>query len=423
MHGALLYIHHVPETKSWIGDEKMYWEAAQRVAHGQPSELELLWPPFYPWFLALLLWLSGGSLLFVQLVQTALLGLCAWLVWDLCLRLHGSRRVAGGAAFLTLFHPPLVAFAHHVWPEILHLALFLAALWILAARRKRPAWLVSLGLVLGLALGTKLLLIGFVPVLFVPLWIGARARVGAMRSALVALGMAAALVPMMAANQARTGRFTLGNSGWFQLWVGLNDHSRKDQEGRIVVHEVRAWRASAEDVGERNAILRRRSLELVRERGILRVLADQLSRQYFRLLDKDSVLTDQLPGGFFAQRGRGYRDPPAWLAFGLRYGSEILYALVLVGAAMGLAFCPPAGRRWMWLVLAFLAYNAGIFLLLHVKSRYRVQLLPFLFAYALCGFECARGREGPLPGAGRWLAAGAGAALLLFLAFGGGLLG
>jgi hypothetical protein len=152
--------------------------------------------------------------------------------------------------------------------------------------------------------------------------------------------------------------------------------------------------------------------------GVVRVLADQLGRQYFRFFDKDSFLTGQLPGGAIYRMGSGYREPPgavSWLVRVLSYGA---YAALLVGAVFGLALLGMRSRPWIGIVWSFLAYNLLLVLFLHVKTRYRVQLLPFAFflsAYTLSNLTA-------LPGAARVSnralgSAAAGALVLLFLAF------
>ena len=93
-------------------------------------------------------------------------------------------------------------------------------------------------------------------------------------------------------------------------------------------------------------------------------------------------------------------------------------------AALGVAVLPHRGRRWLWVGLGFVAYNLALFLLLHVKSRYRLQFLPVLLLYAGCAAAWARARLGrqEMPAGWRqrlpkW--AWAVASLLLLLAFGG----
>ena len=80
---------------------------------------------------------------------------------------------------------------------------------------------------------------------------------------------------------------------------------------------------------------------------------------------------------------------------------------------------PWRARPWSWAIAAFLIYNLGLFLVLHVKSRYRVQFEPLLCLLAAQAWVRRddlrqRIRRRPLVGAAGF----AGCGLLLFLAFG-----
>jgi hypothetical protein len=186
--------------------------------------------------------------------------------------------------------------------------------------------------------------------------------------------------------------------------------------------ELAEYRASSDDPAERDRILGEKIAERFRERGVPAILRDQLGRQYFRLFDKDSFLTDQLPGGAIANQGRGYRDPASAVAFVLTAGSFLLYAWILAFGAAGVVLISPSGRRWLWIPLTFLAYNLAIFLLLHVKTRYRIPIMPVLIVYAaMTTTEALAGRirvDRVRPW--RCVAAAGLALLALFLAFGGG---
>jgi hypothetical protein len=400
------------------GDEVMYADLARRLAAGEEARIEPLWPPAYPRFLAGLLVLGGGSFLVARCAQVALLAISAVLLRDLGERLTGSATAAGLAAALLVLDPQVGGFAHFLWPEVLHVFLLLCALWILATRTDRPAWLAVAGVVLGLALLTKSLLGPFLPVLVLPLLLGSGLR-GAARVALVAAGVAATLTPTLVGN-ARRDAPLLADSSRFNLWVGLNDRSRKDLVDEVVGREYQHYLRSGETAAARTEVLDAKIRGLVRDRGWPALLWAQIRRQYFRLLDKDSFVTDQLPGGAIARQGFGYRDPPPALAAALRGWSYALYAAVLLAAALGLAAAPPR-TWWHRVLLAFLAYNAAVFLFLHVKSRYRIAFLPVLYlqAGAFAAWWPERRRPGVMPSRAAWTAAATAAALALFLAFGG----
>ena len=420
VHLGLLWIYWRPEPKTLLGDEGMYRRWADDLSAGREPEPDLLWPPLYPRFLALVLGSPQASVLRVQIVQTALLVLVAFVLRDLTRRLTGRPLAADAAAWLVLAYPPLVAFAHYLWPEVLHLALFLSALWVLLARRESLAWMPVAGVLLGLALLTKSLLGPFLPALLLPIvtqgpWPRRLARVG-----LVLAALFATTAPTLLANRSLSGRFVVADSSLFNLWVGLNDRSRKSLVDEVVADEYTAFQKSASTFAERNQVLRARIAAFVHDRGVLPILKAQLGRQYFRLFDKDSYLTDQLPDGPMGRMGAGYRGASRAAIVTIRGLSYVVYALVLVGGALGLALCPPRGRLGLWIVLAFLAYNLGIFLLLHVKSRYQIQFLPFVFLYAGCAWDWMRNRDAAAPSRFAWSLSLAGAALLLFLAFGAG---
>jgi hypothetical protein len=422
LQAVLFTIDTWPAPRALWGDEIMYADLARRLAAREDARIDFLWPPAYPRFLAGLLVLGGGSFALARCFQVALLALSTLLLRDLGLRLTGSRLAAGVAAALLVLDPQVAGFAHFLWPEILHLFLFLAALWILVARGDRPRWLALLGVVLGLAVLTKSLLGPFLPILLLPVIVGAGLR-GPARAALVAAALAVTVTPTVIAN-ARRGGPPIADSSRFNIWVGLLDSSRKDFVAEVGGHEYQRYLRSGDTYAERTDVLREKIGGLVRERGWARLLRAQLGRQYFRLLDKDSFVTDQLPGGAIARLGYGYRDTPRAISVALRGWSYVLYAAVLIAAALGLAVDPPRGRAWRWVLLVFLAYNAAAFLLLHVKSRYRLAFLPVLDlqAGAFAAWWAAPKGSRPSPPPAAWAAAAAAAALALFLAFGGPLL-
>lgn len=429
VHGALLRVYWVPEPKQLLGDEAMYWQVALRAAEGGGLQLPLLWPPLQAHVLAGLVRAFGDTLVPVQILQTALLGAAALLARDAWLRLTGLRASADLLALWMLAYPPLVAFAHHLWPEVLHLALASGVVWILVARRESALWAAGAGALLGLALLAKSLLGPFVPVLLAPLALRGTAARRALRVALALTALLAVLAPTAVANRERHGVASIGNSAWFNLWVGLNDVSRRDYENDAAPRAFQEYLLSAKTWPERNAILRQRILGLLSERGLLGVLSAQLGRQYFRLFDRDSLLTVQLPGGRIHRQGGGYARTPAFLAQTLRDVSWSLYALLLVTAVAGVALWLPRAPGWVFGALLFVAYNLALFLLLHVKTRYRVPLLPVAFAFSATalqwGAERLRGELGPArralepPDAMGSALAAAAAALLLYLAFGG----
>lgn len=429
---ALAFLDRPGASRPPFGDEITYRDAAVRLEATGAADLDPLWPPLYPYFLAGLLAPAGGSLALVRAAQVLLLLAAAFLLADLARRVTGVPAAAPWAAFLLLADPQVAAFAFDLWPEILHLFLFLAAVWALvrASREPRGGWLLAAtaGLCLGLALLTKSLLGPFLPFLLAPLLLAAGWRRGLARAGLVLLVLAATVAPALWTNHLKGNGWVIADSSRFNLWVGLNDTSRRNLVGEIVGDEYAVYRQSAPTLPERNRILEQKIGALAARRGWAAIVAGQLGRQPFRLFDKDSFLTDRLPGGALAEQGYGYRAVPPALATVLRLWSYLLYGLVLAAAGAGMALLVRRQNPWRRGLLLFLAYNLALFLFLHVKARYRVQILPVLDLYAAVALAAwsSRGALGeavrPRLGKGGWAMAVAVSATLLFWAFGGGLL-
>ncbi len=425
VHCSLLAIYYLPSPKQAVGDERIYLTAARHLLAGEEAQLDPLWPPLYPRFVAQLMPADGGSLIPVQAVQIVLLLAIAWILRDIARRLFGSTRAGDLTALLVLAYPPLVAFSHYLWPEILHLALFVASLWILLARRRELRWMPILGLLLGLALLTKSLLGPFLPLLLAPLLIGRGFRHALLCLTFVGLALGVTIAPTLLANQRATGELMIADSARFNLLLGLTAPTRRALPDRRVWQTFVEYRDSADSFGERNAILQLKIEQLVAERGIPTLLAAQISRQYFRLLGHQNYFSAQLPGGPLANSRRGYGGPPRLLTKALAGFSSVFYGLLLVLGAIGVLHLRPRHHPGLWLALAFVSYNLVIFLFLHAMPRYRIQLLPVLFLYT-SGALSRWLEDGPRAflRAPRWrsIATIAVASVLLFLAFGGGLI-
>jgi hypothetical protein len=384
-HAALLFVYWTPQPKLLAGDEGMYLAAAQRLLRGQPAGLDLVWPPLYPHFVATSLWLGQGSLWGLHAAQTLLLVLFAVLLREVARGLLGPGAAPDLVGFFAVAYPPLAAFSHYLWPEVLHLFLVAVMLWILCYRRSAPGWLALLGVALGLALQTKGILQGFFPVLLVPLaWRGVGSPGSRLRRVGLVLALAGLCVaPSVVSNWNRHRMLVIAEPVLFNLWVGLNDRGVTSFADPVVEGAYIEYTRSAPDSLQRRRLLLRKTAALVRERGLHRILSERIALQYRRLFHRDSFLTDQLPGGDLAEadRPQGYRRAASGLTSALRWLSYAWYGALLAVATCAMALYAP-GRGWLRIALAFVAYNLVILLFLHVKSRYRIQLLPVFFLCA-----------------------------------------
>lgn len=433
LHGTLFWIGHGSEPRLLVGDEPMYLKGAMTLLAGETWHFESLWPPFQAVFLAGILWVSDGSLLGVEIVQSLLLGLVALLLGDFTRAVTGSRIAALVSGGLVLVYPHLGGYAHFMWPEVLHMFTLVATGWIFVRKRGGSrAWIVVAGILFGITLCSKYLIWPYV-LLVLPVVL-VRAKRSALGPIAVFAASAVLVVSLIYSNERLKIRaYPMVESAAFNAWVGLNDHSRKDFVDPIVGQYYQRY-MEMPSVRERNASMWSEIFDKIRNDGVAQVVWRQANRQYFRLFDKDSFFTDQLPGGVIAASGVGYRQTPAGVTRVLRVWSYGLYALILVGTVAGTALFPRQARRWSHFFLSFLAYAMLVFLISHVKSRFRVQLLPIFFVY--CGCTVAwfaawlgarfgwNGSENEIwtrrPGRAGWTGVVAVSGLLLFLAFGRG---
>ncbi len=379
VHALLAGLELWPSPRERVGDELRYLERAHHIAAGETPPPDLLWPPLYSRFLALFVGLGGAERLGIIFAQLTLLALSALLLRDLARRWVGDGLHADLAAFLLVATPPFAAYAYYLWPEVLHLSLFLGCLWILAARREWWPWQLGLGLLLGLALLTKSLLAGFAPVLLSPFLFDRPRRQGLAGLCRVVLACLLIVLPTVISHGRSTGSYVIADSSRFNLWLGLTDPKREEAGDRRVAQAYKEFQGSAATHRERNRALEIKIRHQLDDRGWLGTVTTQLAKQPFRLLTWHSALNDQLPGGRLAERGRGYQVGPSPLASILLWTSRGFHLGLLFLAPLGFLSLPSRDLGgWRLLLLAFLAYNAALFLMLHVTPRYLVQLGPAL---------------------------------------------
>jgi hypothetical protein len=387
---GLLYLYYTPAPKRLQGDEHYYTGVATAIASGQPVDWSPLWPPFYGQLMGHLFALVGVHPIAMQAVQ-----IVAWLAAGImihrtALALASDRLAANVTAGLFLLSPELMAFSHFFWSEMMHLVFMVAAFWLMACHPRNLVAVVASGVLVGLALLTKLLLFPIaclVPVAFalcttIP-W---RMKLG--RALLIGVAIAVTIAPTMIENHARYGKLMIADSSALGLWLGLNpssDHPR----------EVEQFMASGPDMATRNAIYHDKVLQQIRRQGVLATLRAQLSRQYFLLFQYETWFTLSLPGSVGTMRGHYELDSPRLVLF-LHVYAHLAHALLLAGMAIGLAALHPRRARWWNVLLAFLFFNLALYLFVNTNARYFVQMMPAAMLFAGVGVralvDLARGR-------------------------------
>lgn len=380
---VLLWLYFQDQEKVLIGDENMYNAVALAQLQGQTISLNFIWPPGQKWFLMALHALTGPGRLGILLAQTGLLALCGWLLYRLWLLLD-SRVAALWASALFLLNPGVLAYAHWLWPEVPHLACFLAAL-LLLADSKHSTWPRSLfaGALIGAALLFKSLLAAFWPflvLLFLVRWQDRRPAIAWKSVAAFVIGLFVITAPSLLQGLRETGRPMIADSSIYNLYVGLIDKSRSDYINEWGMTTLTPFLESGSTPQERNAVYAGKIDELLEKRGFFTVVSEQIGRQYFRLFNAKILLVSQLPGPSCAGYLGAYADSS--VAAPLDWAARALHGLLLTLAAIGIA----TWKRWrhplMIGIVLFLGYQLALYLGLHVMQRYLFPFLPFLSGFA-----------------------------------------
>ena len=382
---ALLALFHWPARKALVGDERFYVPRMRAYAAGDPVAWDPLWPPFYIDAMGSFARLAGGwHPALVQGTQLVLFLAAAWLFWRIARRLLPGGPGALVALGFFLLMPDLAAYTGFLLAEVLHLFLAVCAFWLVLLHGERLAACAGAGVLLGLALATKLLLLPFLPViLLATAW---RHRGTIARRALAAAVLGAALgltvLPFMVRNQRLHGVFTIGDSSVLNRLITLRDRAPRDWQGRATIRRtLDEFLASAPTFEERNAIARAQIARELQVRGTVRTYLELAPKQYLRLLHHDTHFTTQLPGG--PRKGFALRSRTVGSA--IRWWAHAAYAALLVLACVG-----AASVRWrrpggLHVAALFVIYNLAAFLLLITQTRYMVAIYPALMLFAGLG--------------------------------------
>jgi hypothetical protein len=376
-----LYYHDTP--KVLVGDEHYYLQTARAILAGAPWHTSHIWPPGQSVLLAATFWLFGDSLVPIQIFQTVLFFACGFLLWRLWCRLSGNILAAGLAASLFILNPSTAAYSQYLWPEIPHLfALLLAFNFLLP----RPATRFSAffgGASIGLALLFKSLLTGIWP-LFLLLFIQRKPswEIHWTRLSLFLTGLILITAPAIIAGHRNTGHWSIADSSAFNILAGLNDRARNDYVDEPVGTLFHQYLASGTNGHQRNEWAKKEIEKKIQMEGVGEILWKQLKRQYFRLFESKTLLLSHLPGPTCGGYLNAYQAVPAPGVSVVRWTSHFFHALTLVGFAFGLCLWRGWRKPWFWGGLIFIGYQLGLFLLLHVKARYLLPLLPLFCVFA-----------------------------------------
>ena len=388
----LFYFYYFPEAKVLMGDEPRYMQTGLSIANGADWHSNPLWPPMQPVLISLFARIFEQPLLPIQIFQYLMLLAAGFIVRDITWRETTHHNAAQWSLAIMLWYPSWLAYSQFLWPEVVHVLLFVVVLWIINYRNHSQVWMILSGILLGLAIVFKSLIILFVPVLFMPLFRGFKKPdfvyfYAVKRLFLCVIFAVLVIAPASFKAHKMTGGWMVSNSSMFNLWYGLKDNKRQhfiDDKGGGLYHQ---YMRSGEDFKQRNDWVKQQSLDLIKDQGVVKTLVNQLSKQYFRLFDHQTFFSQQFTG----QKSQGYKSSYH------RHKNDILvklvvtydhffYAVIVVTTLLGLIIGTRQSLMSKQLAL-FTLYTLGLFLLLHAKPRFRIPLLPamaFFSAIVLC---------------------------------------
>ncbi|MEZ5974222.1 MAG: glycosyltransferase family 39 protein [Planctomycetota bacterium] len=227
LHHAFAMSEH-PRFDAPIMDAGYHYDWAKAILAGQEFQPGAYFrAPLYPWFLALVLKLTGGSLFAVRIVQALLGTLATGLVWRIARREFGGLAgwVAGAIAATYWVS---IYFDGELLIPTLYVPLLLLGLdraLLLPRRGFTPRAVLVCGAWFGLAALARPNVLLFMPLLFA--WVWFQARPGRWRAGLLlTLGTLIPIAPVTARNYAKSGELVLiATQAGVNFWIGNNPDS------------------------------------------------------------------------------------------------------------------------------------------------------------------------------------------------------
>ena len=391
-----------PTSKIPVVDARTYDQMARDLIDRGKLSQDFFWqPPLYPFFLAGVYALTGGSMAAAKAVQAVVGALTAVLAFFLGARLFG-RKAGFAAGLITAFYLPLVFFEGELlaagWAAFLATALILGLLRAVEKPSLGRSFVVGLLGILGIATRPELLpffIVGAVWLIF-KLVRRDGFRLGVKALAPAAAGFLLIAVALGFVGKATTGKFRiLPFSGGLNFYIGNNPDALKTVGIRpgYEWHKLIALpeKFGIRDIVQKEAYFRDRALDFARTQpgrflGGLAYKARQFftSREIVRNVDIYVFRSWSL-----LLRAGVWK----WGRFGFPYG--LLLALAAVGLAWRARSVPaPLGF--------FLALYPAAVVLIFVASRYRVPYVPALAVLAGGGVAAV----GAALKSGKWKVAG-----------------
>jgi len=378
----LFYFYYFPETKNLLGDEHRYLNIGKSISEGGDWHSHPFWPPMQSIVIAVFIKLFSNPILPLQLFQYLLLLCSGFIVRNITYRETKNQTAAQIALAVMLLYPSWLAYSQYLWPEVIHVFLFVLIIWINNYKYHSIKWMLLSGMLLGLAILFKSLLILFIPFLYLPVIIRSQWKQFSIRIALSLLVTVAVLAPASYKAHQMTGGWMVSNSSMFNLNLGLHDHTRQHFTHKIAGAHYNQFHSTAKTFEERNKIVTQKALNKITDDGYINTILQQLNKQYFRLFDYQSTFSQQFQSDEKGNYQNRYKtNHNNLLVKSFLIFNSVFYTIIMLGMFFGIVVSFRHSRIAQQFAL-FLLYTLGLFLLLHAIPRFRIPLVPIMGFYS-----------------------------------------
>lgn len=394
----LLQLSRLPESMVPLVDERWHWEWAHEIIEQSFWGREAYFrAPLYPYFLALLAWVTSGSVLASKMLQVVLTGGTAWILYRLSEHLF-NRTTAVVAGLAYAFYGTLVFYETMFLIPVLFLFLTVWGMYRVIVYRESVSWRTWLltGVIFGLAAISRPNILLIVPFLLLWMFVTASPDGGWLKRmripAITAAGVILMIAPVTLRNALVTGDFILISSqGGINLYLGNNPEA----DGltmlmpEVDLDESVDWREF------------RRVTEFAAEQEAFRELSEAEQSSFW--MKKALRFMSENPGQFLSlvwtktiylvsgyensDNADLYHQRTKSSLYSVLLWNKVIYfpfGLLLPLALVGLCVCRKQARR-LWPVYIFLLAYIPTIVLFLVTARHRLPLVPFLIMLAAGG--------------------------------------
>jgi len=374
----LFYLYYFPEPKLLFGDEVRYLETGFLILSGADWHSNPMWPPMQSVLIALFAKIFSHPLLPIQLFQYGLLLLSGFIIKDIIWRETRNNTSSQIALAVMLLYPSWLAYSQYLWPEVIHVTLFVSIIWINRYKNSSYNWMLLSGLLLGLVILFKSLLILFIPFLYLPSLIKFRKKTILIKMVLSLMLAVIIITPTSIKSHQMNGGWMVSNSSMFNLYLGLEDDKRQHFSHKMAGSHYSEYTKSANTFTLRNEIVKNKALNKISKDGYINTILAQLNKQYFRLFDYQTFFSQQFAGKASDNYlGNYHHHSDEALVLIINTYNNLFYFIIVLAMFFGITVSFNKSIIIKQFTF-FLLYILGLFLLLHAIPRFRIPLVPVM---------------------------------------------